>query len=169
MPVASTDLKWLLSGTSGNTDPNASLGGGESATEIVFSPTLHNLFDDVSAAEALSGAVEFRCIYLQNDHATDTITDVKVWISTQSPSSGTSIEIGLDPAGKNATATGPISPSSDPPSGVSFSAPSSQGSGLSVGTLNAQDTYAVWVKRTVNAATSAASNDAFVLSVSGTP
>lgn len=169
MAVAAGDLKWLLSGASGNSDPNASLGGGESASEVVFSPTMNNLFDNVDPAEASSGATEYRCIYLQNDHATDTIIGVKVWINSQTPSSSSSIEIGLDPVGKNGTATGPISPSSSAPAGVSFSAPSSQGSGLAVGTLNAQDTYAVWIKRVISALAPAAANDPFTLSVSGTP
>lgn len=169
MAVAATDLKWLLSGSSGNTDHNLSLGGGESATEVVFSPTMNNLFDNVDPAEAAAGATEYRCIYLQNDHATDTITGVKLWISSQTPSGSTAIAIGLDPAGKNASAFGPISPSDMAPTGVVFTAPSDQAGGLSIGTLNAQDTYAVWIRRVVSATAPAAANDPFTLSVSGTP
>ncbi len=169
MAVAVTDMKWLLSGSSGNTDPNASLGGGESASEVVFSPTMDNIFDNVDPAEAGAGATEYRCIYLQNDHATDTITGVKAWISSNTPSGSTTIAIGLDPAGKNATAFGPISPSSSAPTGVVFSTPTTQGTGLAIGTLNAQDTYAVWIRRTVTALAPAAANDPFTLSVSGTP
>lgn len=169
MAVAASDMKLLLSGDSGNTAPNASLGGGRSSTEVIFSPTLNNLFDDVAALEAALGSTEYRCVYVQNDHATDTITLVKVWIQTQTPSTFTAIAIGLDPAGKNATAFGPISPSDVAPTGVSFSSPTDAAGGLSLGTLNAQDVYPIWIRRTVTAAAPAAANDAFSLGFLGTP
>lgn len=168
MPVSGSDIKLLLSGDSGNTDPNMSLGGGESSTEVIFSPLLNNLFDNVSAVEAAAGSTEYRCVYIQNDHATDTVNSLKVWISVNTPSPGTTIEIGLDPVGKNGTAVGPISPSSSAPAGVSFSTPTTEGTGLSIGTLNAQDTYALWIKRTVTAGAAALNGDGFTLAFAGT-
>lgn len=168
MPVVNTDMKWLLSGDSGNTDENASLGGGRSSTEVVVSPILNNLFDNVTAGQALAGEIEYRCIYLQNDHATDSVDDVTVWISSNTPSTSTTIAIGLDPAGKNGTAD-TISPSTEAPAGVTFSTPTTQGSGLAVGLLQAQDVYPVWIRRTVTAAAAAASSDPFYIDVGGTP
>ena len=168
MPVVNTDMKWLLSGDSGNTDENFSLGGGRSSTEVIFSPIMNNLFDNVTAPQALAGETEYRCIYLQNDHATDDIDDVAIWISINTPSSSTTIEIGLDPAGKNGVADA-ISPSTEAPTGVTFSAPNSQLTGLAVGLLEAQDVYPVWIKRIVSASAGSASTDAFYIDVGGTP
>jgi hypothetical protein len=161
-------MKWLLSGDSGNTDPDFSLGGGRSSTEVIFSPTLQNLFDNVTSDEALSGLTEYRCIYLQNDHATDSVDSVKLWISANTPSASTTIEIGLDPAGKNGLAD-TISPSTEAPAGVTFSAPTTEGTGLSIGLLQAQDVYPVWIKRTVSASAAATSLDNFILDISGIP
>ena len=168
MPVANSDLKFLLSGDSGNSNPNFSLGGGRSSTEVIFSPTTNNLFDNVSALEASTGLVEYRCIFVQNDHATDTVSTVTVWINSNTPSASTSIEIGLDPAGKNSPAD-TISPSTEAPAGVTFSAPTTQGTGLNVGTLQAQDVYPMWIKRTVSASAPGASSDPFTLEVGGVP
>lgn len=168
MPVANSDMKWLLSGDSGNSDENASLGGGRSSTEVVFSPILNNLFDNVTAPQAASGEIEYRCIYLQNDHATDDVDDLKIWINTNTPSTSTTIAIGLDPVGKNGIADS-ISPSTEAPAGVTFTTPTTQGSGLDVGLLEAQDVYPVWIRRTVTAGAGAASSDPFYLDVGGTP
>lgn len=168
MPVATSDLKWLLSGDSGNTDENLSLGSGRSSTEVVFSPILNNLFDNVTADESALGVVEYRCIYLQNDHATDSIDDVVVWINSQTPSPNTAIAIGLDPAGKNGTADA-ISPSTEAPTGVTFSAPSEAPSGLAIGLLQAQDVYPLWIRRTVTAGATASADDNFYLGVQGVP
>lgn len=168
MPVANSDMKWLLSGDSGNSDPSFSLGGGRSATEVIFSPILNNLFDNVTVAQAIAGEIEYRCIYLQNDHATDDIDDVKIWIDTNTPNTSTTIAIGLDPAGKNAIAD-TISPSTEAPAGVTFSSPTTEGTGLDVGLLENQDVYAVWIRRTVTAAAPPISSDAFYLGVGGTP
>ena len=63
MPIISTDIQYRLSGGSGNTDVNASLGGVKSSTSV--GTGLHNLFDVVSSAEASSGDTEYRCVYSQ--------------------------------------------------------------------------------------------------------
>lgn len=168
MAVVSSDLKWLLSGDSGNTDEDMSLGGGRSSTEVTFSPILNNLFDNVTPEQSLAGEVEYRCIFLQNDHATDSISSVKIWVQSNTPNANTTIAIGLDPAGKNAAAD-TISPSTEAPSGVTFSTPTDYAGGLAIGTMNAQDVYPVWIRRTTTAGASASSNDNFYLGVQGTP
>lgn len=168
MPVLTTDMKLLLSGDSGNSDPNFSLGGGKSSTEVVASPILNNLFDNVTAAQATSGEVEYRCIFVQNDHATDAINGCKIWISANTPSASTTIAIGLDPAGKNAAAD-TISPSTEAPAGVTFSTPTTEGAALDLGDLDAQDVYPVWIRRTVDASAAATPSDTFSLAFKGTP
>lgn len=51
MAITATDIQFRLSGGSGNTDVNASLGGAKSSTQIT-SASLHNLFDQVSGDES---------------------------------------------------------------------------------------------------------------------
>ena len=53
MPITASDIEFRLSGGVGNSDPNLSLGGVKSTTEIVDA-TDNNLYDDVSGVETRS-------------------------------------------------------------------------------------------------------------------
>lgn len=177
MAVTASDMKFRLSGGLSNTDQNASIGGAISETDVV-SNTLQNLFDNVSGAQAASGITEYRCIYILNDHATDTINSLVIWIQSNTPSADTIIAIALDPAGiGDGTSTGvAATPSpldeSTPPPGVDFAVsplPVDEATAISIGTLTAGQAQAVWIRRIVSAAAVAVSNDAATLRISGTP
>lgn len=167
-----TDIKKYYSGGSANTDPNASLGGEISSTTIT-SNQLQNLFANVSPAERASGKVDYRCFYFKNEHLTETLKDAVVYIASQTPSSDTSVEIGLDDAGiGDGSSTGVATTIVDeltPPDDVVFSAPSNAGTGLAVGDLAPGECIAVWVKRTIEVGASAASNDPFTIRITGVP
>jgi hypothetical protein len=72
------------------------------------------------------------------------------------------MSIGLDPVGKNGTAT-TIATENDAPSGVTFSAPTSKATGLTVPDLAPSDYINVWVKRVVTAGMSAIDDDNWIL------
>lgn len=165
MPIVAGDIDFHLSGGTSNTDPNASLGGIISTTQLVDA-TLHNLFDIVSSAEASAGDTEYRCIYVKNAHGTLSLQNAKVWIQTQTPSADTSIEIALAGEGLNVTAE-TIANESTAPAGETFSAPATEGAGLSLGTIPAGQTYAIWVKRIVGASAAAYNTDSVVIRVKG--
>ncbi|MFQ6076386.1 MAG: hypothetical protein ACE5Z5_09685, partial [Candidatus Bathyarchaeia archaeon] len=74
-------LNYYLSGGATNTDPNASLGGGISNTQVT-DDTLNNLYDDITEAECKNGDTEYRAIFIKND-GTGTATGVKIWIAAQ--------------------------------------------------------------------------------------
>ena len=171
MAVALSDIDWRLSGGAANTNLGAALGGQISYAELV-SAIFNGLFDDVSAAEATAGDVEYRCVYVINRNESDSLTSVVVWIGSQTSSPGTSLDIGLDPAGNgNGRTTGvaaTIANESTAPAGVTFSAPSSSGTGLSIGTLGPGEGRAIWVRRTVSAGASASSEDRCELRMQGT-
>lgn len=162
MPIVAADIKLYLSGGAANSDVNASLGGAISTTEVVDN-NLHNLFDVVSSAEASAGDTEYRCIYVKNTHGTLDWQSVKAWISTQSTAA---IAIALAGEGLNGTAE-TIADESTAPVGESFTSPTSEGAGLSMGTMAAGDTYPIWIRRTVTAAQSALSNDTAALTFKG--
>jgi len=177
MAITAGDIKFYLSGGGANSDPNASLGGAISSTEITDA-TLHNLFDVVSSSEASSGDVEYRCIYIRNTYASSpalTLQNAVVWISTAgSPtaSTDTDIEIGVGGA-INETAQdlgSPAEEGSPGPDGsptVTFSQPYSEGTAISLGNLDANDYIALWLRRTVTAGASAFNTDYAVLTVKG--
>lgn len=171
MAIVAADIEYRLSGGASNADPNAALGGAMSSSEVV-SATLENLFDDVTASEAANGDTEYRCYYITNTNLTDTYFGAVVWISSQTSSGDTSVEIGLDPAGVgDGSSTGVATTIADEqtaPAGVTFSAPATAGAGLSIGDLAPGEAQAVWVKRVVNLGASNTALDDCTLQVRGT-
>lgn len=169
MPIASTDIDYHLSGGGTNTDPNASLGGIISSTQIVDA-SLNNLFDDVSGTESANGDTEYRCMYVKNAHATLTLQNARVYIASDSTSADTSIEIALDGAGVgDGSTTGvaeTVANESTAPTGETFSAPTS-GAPLSIGDIGPGQCQAIWVKRIVAAGAAALATDATTITVTG--
>lgn len=165
MPITATDIQYRLSGGAGNADPNASLGGIMSTTQITTA-SLHNLFDQVSGDEAAAGDVEYRGIYVLNNHGTLTWEAVFAWISSQTSSPDTALAIALAGEGVNATME-TIANESTAPVGESFTAPASKAAGLSMGDIAAGQRYGIWIRRTVTAAAAAFNTDTTILSTEG--
>lgn len=165
MPIIATDLQYRLSGGAANATPSSSIGGIVSSTSVVDA-TLHNLFDQVSGAESAAGSVEYRCVYVKNNHATLTLQGAKVWIVSNTPSTSTSIDIGLGSSAVSATEQ-TIANSTTAPISVTFSAPATTGTALAIGDLAPGATKAVWIRRTVTAGASAYNSDTVTLRLEG--
>lgn len=161
MPIVSGDIVYRLSGGAANASQIASIGGAKSTTTAVTG----SFFDDVNSAEASAGDIEYRCFYVHNNHGTLTLTSPVVWIQTNTPSADTTIDIGVGSSVVNGTEQ-TVANENTAPSAVSFTAPSTFGSGLALGDIPAGQHRAVWVRRTVNAA-AAAYADSFTLRVQG--
>lgn len=160
MPLTAPDFVIRLSGGAGNSSGAASLGGAKSSNAAPT--TLDQLFDQVSAAEAVAGDVEYRCVYLHNAGSVDMIDPV-VWISANTPLAGSTLDIGVGTAAINGTEQ-TVANESTAPSAVSFSAPSSQGAGLALGTpIPAGQHKAIWLRRTITAGAGNSANDTFTL------
>lgn len=160
MAIVASDIVYRLSGGAANADPLLSIGGAKSS--VAASATI---FDDVSSAEAVAGDVEYRLVYVHNAHATLSYQAAAIWIQTQTPSASTDVAIGLAAAGLNGTETA-VANENTAPAGVTFSAPSTFGAGLVLGTIPPGQHYGVWERRTVNAGAASAS-DSFTLRVQG--
>lgn len=159
MPLIAGDFVTRLSGGAANSDANASLGGAKSST--VASASVDALFDQVSASEASAGDTEYRCVYLHNGGSV-TMFSAVVWISANTPSGSTTLDIGVGTAAVNGTEQ-TVANESTAPAGVSFSAPASQGAGLALGDIPAGQHKAIWLRRTVSASAPASANDTFTL------
>ena len=160
MPIVAGDILIKLStksGSAGNSlaqaDVNASLGKYISTTEIVTA-TANNLFDNVSGAENAASTVDYRCIFVHNSHATLSLENAGVYISSQ-VSGGTTLAIAIDDiaasaiGSSSAQAFEAATETTDPDAGVgAFSSPSSAGAALSLGTIAAGSCKALWVRRT---------------------
>jgi hypothetical protein len=175
LSIASSDLLIKLSvktGAAGNSTagtPAGSLGKYISTTEIVDA-TLANLFDAISGDENAASTVEYRCLFVHNAHGTLTLTSPVVWLYSET-AGGASAAIAVDTTaasaiGASAAQALQVADELTAPSGLSFTAPTSKGTGLAVGDIPAGECKAVWVRRTA-ANTAALDVDGVVLRVEG--
>ena len=74
-----------------------SLPGSNQTNSITIANQVLKIFDDVSKAESLAGDSEYRCLFIKNTHATDTMIDVRLWRHTDTPGQDV-ITLELDPA-----------------------------------------------------------------------
>jgi hypothetical protein len=171
MPIQETDVLLKLStksGSAGNSltsTPAASLGKYISQTELV-SASLHNLFDVVTGDENAASDVEYRCIFVHNNHATLTHFSVVAWLVSEA-SGGCSIAVAVD--GVAASVIGSASAQADEvatesvaPTGETFSSPSSKVTGISLGDIPAGQCKALWVRRTAAASAAKDSDDVYI-------
>jgi hypothetical protein len=162
VPITASDIHYRLSGGASNSDPNASLGGVKSTTTDAGS----NIFDDVSGAESTSGDTEYRGVVLSNEHGSLTWQQVKVWVSTDTPSADTDADIALAAEAVNTTMA-TIANENTAPSSVTFTnAAVSFATGLSIGDIPNSQFKGVWLKRVINAAAAAAA-DSFTVTAQG--
>ena len=175
MAIVNTDILLKLSTTAGaagnsNTStPNTTLGKYISTTQITDN-TINNLFDNISGAENAASTVDYRCIFIHNNHGTLTYQSVVVWLLSE-VAGGANIAIGVDPAAASAIGSASaqaatIANETTAPAGVTFTSPTTQGAGISVGDILPGQCRAVWVRRTATVS-AALSNDGVTLRVQG--
>lgn len=160
MPIVSADIQYRLSGGAANADQNASLGGAKSSTAAGAS-----IFDGVAGGESSAGDVEYRCIYVHNNHGSLSLDNAVFWLPVNTPSSSTVIEAGLGTSALNGTEQ-TVANENTAPSGVTFTAVATKGAGVVLGNIPAGQHRAVWLRRTVTAG-AAAANDGFTIRTEG--
>jgi len=176
MAILEADILYKLSiktGSAGNSaaqpDPNASLGKYISTTQLV-SAVISNLFDTVTGDENTASDVEYRCIFVHNSHATLTLISPVVWISADI-AGGAALAIGVDPTaasliGAAGAQAVEIANEGAAPGGVTFSAPITKGTGLSLGDILPGRCKAFWFRRSA-ANTGAVASDGGTFRVEG--
>lgn len=175
MAVTDADVEFRYSettGPTGDTNPGDASGslGGYLSTDQIVGGTLHNLFSVLSGVDNAASAVHYRCVFVANTSATDTWGSVVVWIQDE-VTSGASVAIGLDAAGvvdsdSSSAQAAIIGTEDNLPSGVTFTTPTTAGTGLAVGSIGPGQCAAVWVRRTA-ANTAAVANDGATLRFQG--
>jgi len=176
MSIVATDILFKYSvktGSAGNTlpqaDKNQSLGKYVSTTTAAAGT--NGLFDDVSGDENAASTVDYRCLFVLNNHATLDLVNAVVYMSAE-VSGGTSISIATDNAavsvkGASAAQADLIATELVAPTVVSaFSSPTTKAAGLALGTIPAGSVKAFWVKRTA-ANTVALNADGVTFAVAG--
>ena len=158
MPIIASDIQYRLSGGAANAAALASVGGAKSATAAPV-----GVFDDVSGAESAAGDVEYRCIYVHNNHATLVSQLAVLWILANTPSADTTIDVALGTSAINGVEQA-VADETVAPAGVAWTAAATVGAAIALGNIPAGQHRAVWLRRTINVA-AAAVNDTFSLRV----
>lgn len=176
MAIAASDIKFYLSqkvsgnGWDATSTPAASLGKNISTTEITDN-TLNNLFDDISGDENAASTVDYRCIFILNNHATLTWTSVVAWLSAE-VAGGASIAIAVDDIADSSKSdtddqAATIASETTTPTGIgAFSTATSKATGVALGDIAPGYCRAIWIRRTA-ANTVAVDNDGVTISVAG--
>lgn len=141
MPITSADIRHLLSGGASNANLAQSIGGVKSS---VAASAL--LFPHLSVAEQAAGKTEYRCYYVQNNHATLTLTSAVAWISSDTPSNLTDFAIGLGTSAINGTETAAAN-TATAPAGVTFVQGADKAGGIALGSLAPGESRAIWLRR----------------------
>ena len=131
----------------------------------------NGIFDDVSGAENAASTVDYRCIFVLNNHATLTLQNAVVFIQSE-VAGGTSVALAVDniaasAKGSASAQAAQIANETTAPTGVgAFSSPTTAATGLAIGSLTPGQVRAVWIRRTA-ANTAALDADGFTLAVTG--
>ncbi len=165
MAITSGDIQFRLSGGASESDPNLSLGGVISSVAI-SDASVENLFDNVSGAESTAGDTEYRGFYVRNNHGSLTWQDVGVWISTETPSADSLIDLALAGEGVNVTME-TIANESTAPVGETFTHITSEGTRLVIGDIPSTQFMGIWVKRVISSTAAAADADAAIMTFKG--
>lgn len=164
MPITTAELEIRLSGGAGNSDPNASLGGAKSST-ILTDATLNNLFDDVSGSESNAGDIEYRHVYIHNADPSLAGQNPRIYISQDSSGTGDEIDIALGNAANGAQETAVANESTAPNPALTFTHPTTYGSGLAPSNVSASSHISLWIKRIVSAGGAAKNNNTAIFNV----
>lgn len=176
MAIVATDIlfKFSVAAAAGDTTAGtaATSLGDQISTTTITDNTLNNLFDDVTGDEnAASAVVDYRCIFVHNNHATLSLQNAVVWLSAET-ANGVDVAIALDniaisAKGSASAQAATIATETTTPTGVgAFSSPTTKAGGLSIGTIPAGSVKGIWVRRT-SANRAALDNDSVTIRVEG--
>jgi hypothetical protein len=120
MAIGPADIKFYKSlNSSGG---NICLGGGIdlvsaalNKNDDVANPIFNQVFRDFTDSERENGFQQCHCIFVRNEHATLTWTNIKMWFSAVTPNPATFTRMGMDPAGLNNPATTISNVMNEPP------------------------------------------------------
>ncbi len=150
MPIVESDLIHRLSGGLTNTVPDAALGGDMSTDPggVIVSGNDNNDMDDITSTEAAAGIVIYRGFFYSNEIISDVLTwtNPVFWIESQTSSGDTDIAIAIAAEAKNLAIEVIANEETAPGGGVSFTAPATKASGISIGDLDQNDFRGHWFK-----------------------
>lgn len=165
MSIEVSDIGMFLTGGSSNTNPNLSLGGNVSSTQVV-SNNLHNLFRRITDSEASSGVTLYRCVAIKNRDATAEMRNVVLYMVSDTKSVDSLGLYSKAQAGRNTVETAVANEFTAPTgSNINFIAVLNRSGGIKLGDLDVGEFINVWLRYTVNPGASPFPNDAWKVRV----
>jgi hypothetical protein len=175
MAIVASDIVFrysVVTGSAGDSTAGTATGSlGKYVSTTAWTAGTNSLFDNITGDENAASTVDYRCIFVLNNHATLTLQSAVVYVSAE-VAGGASVAIALDNIAISAKASASaqaalIASETTAPTGVgTFSTPTTKAAGLAIGNIAPGQVKAIWVKRT--AANSAALDaDGFTLAVAG--
>lgn len=174
MAIISSDIVFRYSTTSGAAgDTTASTmvtSLGKYVSTTTFSTGTNVTFDNISGSDNAAGTVDYRCIFVLNNHATLTATSLSVYVPSE-VAGGAGIAIALDNVatsakGSSSAQAAQIASETTTPAGTgAFSTPTNDAAGLTIPSLAAGQVKAIWVRRTAGN-TAPISGDGYTLGIS---
>lgn len=156
MPLS--DIQLRLTGGSSNTNPNLSLGGVRSSTQVGVGA--NNLWDNIDANDSLSGDTEYRAIAIYNS-GVGTFSNVGIWFDN----SGDGItELTLWSEGINPGTPQTVANENTSPTGASWTKPL-ESSPLNISNLTAGSEIRLWLRRVTNATLQSATGITPILTI----
>lgn len=131
----------------------------------------NDLFDDISGAENAAGTVDYRCIFVYNSNTANALQNAVVYISAE-VAGGANIALAADSVASSALGSATaqalqVANETTAPAGpLTFSSPTTAGTGVALGNIPAGNVKAFWVRRTATNS-AALSGDGVTVAVSG--
>lgn len=173
--IVASDIVWrysTTSGAAGNSTAGAALTslGKYISTTAWAGGSANDLFDDITGAQNAASQVDYRCIFVYNSNGANALQNAVVYLSAET-AGGANIAVGVDTTASSALANSSaqgltIANVTTAPAGVSFSSPTTSGTGLSLGSIAVGNVKAIWVRRTATNS-AALSSDGVTIAVTG--
>lgn len=163
MAITTTNIELCLSGAGDN-----GLGGaiGNAVNQV---NTVNNIFDQVTAQQSVAGVIEYRCVFLRNNHPTDAWNMVKLFFDALPTQPGITLEIGKAPQTPN-NPTEILVSEEQIPANVTFSSANGASNGVPLTNdlnLNHGDYQGFWLKRIIAPNQVPAGTNQFVIGATG--
>lgn len=175
--IVAGDIKFhktVTTGAAGNSVANVVNGtyNGKYASSTLWAGgTANDLFDDITGAQNAASQIDYAGVYIENTNVNNDYVTPLVWISAET-ALGASLGIWVDSTAQSAVGGASaqmltIANNTTAPAASSFTAPTTFGTGLALGTLTKNGNgRGLWIRRTA-ANTAALSSDGGTISVQG--
>ncbi len=176
--IVNTDLKFIHSGLNAVASNYDDLGGNIFAsymTRPYVTSVKHNLLDEITPGRAFSGEDYYVCIGAYNENGSSIADNVRVWLTSDSVSADSSIQLGIGPDMKTNkdqveySGTNIVEPRIadhfTPPANITFQNAIGLVNSILIGDLPPLTGRMFWIKRTIDPNASQLVNDNFTLNI----